>query len=108
MQDAVRIRQRARALPIFQTTSYVVEDCESAVAYFNLQEYGNTYSRIMNPTVAAFEETGYQTNNHIYPYARIVIELKTGQTDMTIMFKYKELEGACHHDILWTTNMWSI
>lgn len=46
----------ARALPIFQTTSYVFEDCESAAAYFNLQEYGNTYSRIMNPTVAAFEE----------------------------------------------------
>lgn len=46
----------ARAVPIFQTTSYVFEDPESAAAYFNLQEYGNTYSRIMNPTVAAFEE----------------------------------------------------
>ncbi|MGH3419730.1 MAG: PLP-dependent transferase, partial [Streptosporangiaceae bacterium] len=38
----------ARAVPIFQTTSYVFEDPESAAAYFNLQEYGNTYSRIMN------------------------------------------------------------
>src|SRR5712692_2962422 len=46
----------ARAVPIFQTTSYVFEDAESAAAYFNLQEYGNTYSRIMNPTVATFEE----------------------------------------------------
>src|SRR5919202_1904416 len=46
----------ARAVPIFQTTSYVFEDPESAAAYFNLQEYGNTYSRIMNPTVASFEE----------------------------------------------------
>ncbi len=46
----------ARAVPIFQTTSYVFEDPESAAAYFNLQEFGNTYSRIMNPTVAAFEE----------------------------------------------------
>jgi O-acetylhomoserine (thiol)-lyase len=46
----------ARAVPIFQTTSYVFEDAESAAAYFNLQEYGNTYSRIMNPTVAVFEE----------------------------------------------------
>jgi O-acetylhomoserine (thiol)-lyase len=46
----------ARAVPIFQTTSYVFEDVDSAAAYFNLQEYGNTYSRIMNPTVAAFEE----------------------------------------------------
>lgn len=46
----------ARAVPIYQTASYVFEDPESAAAYFNLQEYGNTYSRIMNPTVAAFEE----------------------------------------------------
>jgi O-acetylhomoserine (thiol)-lyase len=46
----------ARAVPIFQTSSYVFEDPESAAAYFNLQEYGNTYSRIMNPTVAVFEE----------------------------------------------------
>jgi O-acetylhomoserine (thiol)-lyase len=46
----------ARAVPIFQTTSYVFEDPEAAAAYFNLQEYGNTYTRIVNPTVAVFEE----------------------------------------------------
>jgi len=46
----------ARAMPIYQTTSYVFESTEQAAAYFNLQEYGNTYTRIMNPTVAAFEE----------------------------------------------------
>ena len=46
----------ARAVPIFQTTSYVFEDPDSAAAYFNLQEYGNTYTRIMNPTTAVFEE----------------------------------------------------
>ena len=46
----------ARAVPIYQTAAYVFEDPESAAAYFNLQEYGNTYSRIMNPTVAVFEE----------------------------------------------------
>ena len=46
----------ARAVPIYQTTSYVFEDPESAAAYFNLQEYGNTYTRIMNPTIAVFEE----------------------------------------------------
>lgn len=43
-------------MPVHQTTSYVFEDSEAAAAYFNLQEYGNTYARIMNPTVAAFEE----------------------------------------------------
>src|SRR5713226_6357586 len=46
----------ARAMPIYQTTSFVFENTEQAAAYFNLQEYGNTYTRIMNPTVAAFEE----------------------------------------------------
>ncbi|MCC6775219.1 MAG: O-acetylhomoserine aminocarboxypropyltransferase/cysteine synthase [Hyphomicrobiales bacterium] len=46
----------ARAMPIYQTTSFVFEDCEAAAAYFNLQEYGNIYTRIGNPTVAAFEE----------------------------------------------------
>src|SRR3954468_14881734 len=46
----------ARAMPIYQTTSYVFEDSSHAAAIFNLHEYGNTYSRIMNPTVAAFEE----------------------------------------------------
>src|SRR3954467_339761 len=42
--------------PIYETAAFVFEDTEAAAAYFNLQEYGNTYSRIMNPTVAAFEE----------------------------------------------------
>jgi O-acetylhomoserine (thiol)-lyase len=46
----------SRAVPIFQTTSYVFEDPASAAAYFNLQEYGNTYTRIMNPTLATLEE----------------------------------------------------
>ncbi len=46
----------ASTTPIYQTAGFVFEDTESASAYFNLQEYGNIYSRIMNPTVAAFEE----------------------------------------------------
>jgi O-acetylhomoserine (thiol)-lyase len=46
----------ASALPIYQTSAFVFEDTEAAAAYFNLQEYGNIYTRIMNPTVAAFEE----------------------------------------------------
>src|SRR5215204_738299 len=45
----------ARAMPIYQTTSFVFEDAAAAAAYFNLQEYGNIYSRIMNPTVAAYD-----------------------------------------------------
>src|SRR5260370_19886673 len=46
----------ARAVPIYQTTSYVFEDTEHAAALFGLQTFGNIYTRIMNPTTAAFEE----------------------------------------------------
>jgi O-acetylhomoserine (thiol)-lyase len=46
----------ARAVPIYQTTSFVFEDTADAAALFALQKYGNIYSRIANPTVAAFEE----------------------------------------------------
>lgn len=46
----------ARAVPIYQTTSYVFEDTNHAAALFNLQRFGNIYTRIMNPTTAVFEE----------------------------------------------------
>ena len=46
----------ARAMPIYQTTSYVFESTGDAADLFALQKYGNVYSRISNPTVAAFEE----------------------------------------------------
>ena len=46
----------ARAVPIYQTTSYVFEDTSHAAALFNLQRFGNIYTRIMNPTTAVFEE----------------------------------------------------
>ncbi len=46
----------ARATPIYQTTSYVFEDADEAAALFNLQTFGNIYSRITNPTVASLEE----------------------------------------------------
>jgi O-acetylhomoserine (thiol)-lyase len=46
----------ARAVPIYQTTSYVFADAAEAANLFALQTYGNIYSRISNPTVAAFEE----------------------------------------------------
>jgi O-acetylhomoserine (thiol)-lyase len=46
----------ARAVPIYQTTSYVFKDSEHAAALFALQKFGNIYTRIMNPTTAVFEE----------------------------------------------------
>ncbi|MFA7666172.1 MAG: O-acetylhomoserine aminocarboxypropyltransferase/cysteine synthase family protein [Burkholderiaceae bacterium] len=46
----------ARAAPIYQTTSYVFDSAEHAASLFNLQTFGNVYSRLSNPTVAVFEE----------------------------------------------------
>ena len=46
----------ARAVPIYQTTSFVFEDADDAADLFALQKYGNIYARLGNPTVAAFEE----------------------------------------------------
>ena len=47
---------RARAVPIYQTTSYVFADTEHAAALFNLEQPGHLYSRISNPTTAVLEE----------------------------------------------------
>jgi O-acetylhomoserine (thiol)-lyase len=46
----------ARAVPIYQTTSYTFRDTSHAAALFGLEELGNIYTRIMNPTQAVFEE----------------------------------------------------
>ena len=46
----------ARAVPIYQTTSYTFRDTEHAAALFGLAESGNIYTRIMNPTQGVFEE----------------------------------------------------
>ena len=46
----------ARALPIYQTTSFVFDSAEHAASLFNLATFGNVYSRLSNPTVAALEE----------------------------------------------------
>ena len=46
----------SRAVPIYQTTSFVFEDSDHAARLFALQQFGNIYSRIMNPTVDVFEK----------------------------------------------------
>src|SRR5688572_16784558 len=45
----------ARITPIYQTTSYVFDDVDHAAALFNLETFGNIYTRIMNPTQAVLE-----------------------------------------------------
>ena len=47
---------RARAVPIYQTTSFTFEDSNHAASLFALQQFGNIYSRIMNPTTDVFEQ----------------------------------------------------
>ena len=46
----------ARAVPIYQTTSFVFKDTEHAANLFALKEFGNIYTRIMNPTTDVFEQ----------------------------------------------------
>ena len=46
----------ARITPIYQTSAYVFDSADQAASLFNLQVFGNIYSRIMNPTVAVLEE----------------------------------------------------
>ena len=46
----------ARAAPIYQTTSFVFDSADHAASLFNLQTFGNVYTRLSNPTTAMFEE----------------------------------------------------
>lgn len=46
----------ARSVPIYQTSSYVFDNCDHAAARFNLSDPGNIYSRLTNPTLDVFEQ----------------------------------------------------
>jgi O-acetylhomoserine (thiol)-lyase len=64
----------ARAAPIYQTTSFVFDSAEHAASLFNLQTFGNVYSRISNPTVAVLEERMAALEN-----GRAALATATGQ-----------------------------
>lgn len=55
-QEEVEGTTRSRAVPIYQTTSYTFRDSDHAAKLFALQEFGNIYTRIMNPTTDVFEK----------------------------------------------------
>ncbi len=55
-QEEVESTTRSRAVPIYQTTSYTFKDAEHGANLFALKEFGNIYTRIMNPTSDAFEK----------------------------------------------------
>src|SRR3982074_2364120 len=46
----------SRAVPLYQTTSYVFDSADHAASVFSLQTFGNVYTRLSNPTTAVFEE----------------------------------------------------
>jgi O-acetylhomoserine (thiol)-lyase len=64
----------SRAVPIYQTTSYVFDSADHAASLFNLQTFGNVYSRLSNPTVAVFEERVAALEN-----GRAALALASGQ-----------------------------
>ena len=64
----------ARAAPIYQTTSFVFDSADHAASLFNLQTFGNVYSRISNPTVAVLEERTAAIEN-----GRAALACATGQ-----------------------------
>jgi len=49
----------SRAVPLYQTTSYVFKNAEHAANLFGLKEFGNIYTRLMNPTTDVFEMSMY-------------------------------------------------
>jgi len=55
-QEKADVATRARAVPIYQTTSYLFDDADHAADLFSLKKPGNIYSRIMNPTQEVFEK----------------------------------------------------
>jgi O-acetylhomoserine (thiol)-lyase len=55
-QEEVETTTRSRAVPIYQTTSYTFESSEHGARLFALEEFGNIYTRIMNPTTDVFEK----------------------------------------------------
>jgi len=71
----------SRALPIYQTTSYVFESTEHAASLFNLATFGNVYTRLSNPTTAVFEERVAAIEN-----GRAAIATASGQAAEMVAF----------------------
>src|SRR5476651_1673833 len=68
----------SRAVPLYQTTSYVFESADHAASLFNLQTFGNVYTRLSNPTTAVFEERVAALED-----GRAAVALATGQAAET-------------------------
>jgi O-acetylhomoserine (thiol)-lyase len=71
----------SRALPLYQTTSYVFESADHAASLFNLQTFGNVYTRLSNPTTAVFEERVAAIEN-----GRAAVATASGQAAEMVAF----------------------
>ena len=63
-QEQPDLATGARAVPIYQTTSFVFDNCDQAEARFNLTDAGNIYSRLTNPTQDVFEQRVAALDGH--------------------------------------------
>jgi O-acetylhomoserine (thiol)-lyase len=81
---------KARAIPIYQTTSYTFDDSDHAARLFALQEFGNIYTRIMNPTSDALEQRITQLEGGVGALA-----LASGQA--AVIFSILNLAQAGDH-----------
>jgi len=89
---------KSRAVPIYQTTSYVFDDSAHAARLFGLEEFGNIYTRIMNPTTDVFE-------NRIAAMEGGVAALATSSGQAAETLAITTLAGA-GDDILSTTSLY--
>lgn len=80
----------ARAVPIYQTASYVFRDCDHAEARFNLTDPGNIYGRLTNPTQEAFEQRVAALENG-------VAALATASGAAAVSYALQNLAGAGQH-----------
>lgn len=69
----------SRAVPIYQTSSYVFDDADHAASLFNLQTFGNVYARISNPTTSVFEERVASIEN-----GRAAVALSSGMAAIAV------------------------
>jgi len=86
----------ARAVPIYQTTSFVFDDPETAAQLFELKQYGNIYTRIANPTTAVFEERLASLENATGAVATASGMAAQFVTFMTLLAPGDELVASAH------------
>lgn len=86
----------SRAVPIYQTTSYVFEDADYAAQLFELKQYGNIYTRLNNPTTAVFEERIASLENATGAVATSSGMAAQFTTMMTLMEPGDEVVASAH------------